>query len=67
MLDMDNVGLDWLIDEVDAMPDNVERITPVKFNEENRYLPAGVTPRPGYIRYDLFPFLREIIECFPYK
>ncbi|GAF71116.1 unnamed protein product, partial [marine sediment metagenome] len=34
------------------------------FNEENRYLPQGVSPRPGYIRYDLFPFLREIIECF---
>ena len=61
---LETVGLDWLIEEVEAMPDSIERITPVKFNEENRYLPQGVSPRPGYIRYDLFPFLREIIECF---
>lgn len=61
---IDTIGRDWLIDEVGAMADSVERITPVKFNEENRYLPQGVTPRPGYIRYDLFPFLIEIIECF---
>jgi phage terminase large subunit GpA-like protein len=61
---LEDVGRDWLIDEVDSMPDSVERITPVLFNEENRYLPQGVSPRPGYIRYDLFPFLREIIECF---
>ena len=64
MPSLDEVGLDWLIEEVDAMPDSIERVTPVKFNEENRYLPQGVSPRPGYIRYDLFPFLREIIECF---
>lgn len=61
---LDNVGRDWLADEVDAMADGITRITPVIFNEENRYLPQGVSPRPGYIRYDLFPFLREIIECF---
>ena len=64
MPNLDTIGLDWLIDEVDAMPDSIERVTPVKFNEENRYLPQGVSPRPGYIRYDLFPFLRELIECF---
>ena len=61
---MDDIGRDWLALEIEAMADRVERMTPVKFNEENRYLPQGVSPRPGYIRYDLFPFLREIIECF---
>lgn len=64
MPSLDDVGRDWLIEEVEAMPDKIDRVTPVKFNEENRYLPQGVSPRPGYIRYDLFPFLREIIECF---
>lgn len=59
-----DVGADWLIEETEKMPDSIDRVTPVKFNEENRYLPQGVTPRPGFIRYDLFPFLREIIECF---
>lgn len=61
---LDNLGIEWLAEQVQAMPDHIERMTPVKFNEENRYLPQGVTPRPGFIRYDLFPFLVEIIECF---
>mgnify|MGYP003668998200 CR=1 FL=1 len=61
---MEEIGRDWLAEQVDEMPDSIARITPVKFNEENRYLPQGVSPRPGYIRYDLFPFLKEIIECF---
>lgn len=61
---LETVGSDWLIEQVLDMADEVERVTPVKFNEQNRYLPPGVSPRPGYIRYDLFPFLREIIECF---
>lgn len=64
MPSIETIGRDWLVDEVDAMPDSIDRLAPVKFNEENRYLPQGVSPRPGYIRYDLFPFLREIIECF---
>jgi len=64
MPELDNIGADWLIEEVEAMPHSIDRVTPVKFNEENRYLPQGVSPRPGYIRYDLFPFLKEIIECF---
>ena len=64
MPDIDIIGCDWLIEEVEAMSDSIERLGPVTFNEENRYLPQGVSPRPGYIRYDLFPFLREIIECY---
>lgn len=62
--EIDQVGTDWLIHTVNDMADYIETIEPVAFNEENRYLPAGVTPRPGYIRYDLFPFLKEIINCF---
>lgn len=61
---MDEVGRDWLAEQVDEMQDSIARLTPVKFNEENRYLPQGVSPRPGYIRYDLFPYLREPLECF---
>lgn len=47
-----------------GMPTSIERMSPVEFNETHRYLPQGVTPRPGLICYDLFPFLREILECF---
>jgi len=61
---IDDIGRDWLRDRVKCMADSVERMTPVKYNEENRYLPQGVSPRPGFIRYDLFPYLREILEAF---
>lgn len=61
---IETIGQDWLIERVGGMADSVERMTPVRYNEENRYLPQGVSPRPGFIRYDLFPFLREIIDNF---
>lgn len=64
MSKIDRIGCNWLIDEISSMVHSIDRHTPVKFNEENRYLPQGVSPRPGYIRYDMFPFLIEIIECF---
>lgn len=61
---IEKVGIDWLIEKIGMMDDYIKIVTPVNFNESNRYLPAGVTPRPGYISYDLFPFLKEIIDCF---
>lgn len=64
MPNMQEIGRNWLSEQVEEMADSITRVTPVKFNEENRYLPQGVSPRPGYIRYDLFPYLREVIECF---
>lgn len=64
MSSLPTVGRDWLVDVIEGMADGIHRIGPIQFNEENRYLPPGVSPRPGYIRYDLFPYLREIIECF---
>lgn len=61
---IESLGSDWLVERVGAMADSIERIGPVAFNEANRYLPQGVSPRPGFIRYDLFPYLREILEAF---
>lgn len=60
----DLIGAEWLYDKVDQMVDHIERTNPVAYNELNRYLPEAVSPRPGYIRYDVFPFWREPIECF---
>lgn len=61
---IEHLGSDWLAERVHGMSDSVERVTPVVFNEQNRYLPAGVSPRPGFIRFDLFPYMRELIDCF---
>jgi phage terminase large subunit GpA-like protein len=58
------VGRDWLIDQIENMTDHIERMGAVEYNEKYRYIPDGLSPRPGYIRYDLFPYLKEILSCF---
>ena len=64
MSKIDVIGTDWIIDEVEALTDQVIHVLPSAFNEEIRYLPESVTSIPGYIRYDVNPFMREIIDCF---
>lgn len=64
MRDVNETGRDWLVDEVGGISDHVDRVGPVEFNEATRYLPSALSPRPGFIRYSLFPFLPEIMECF---
>ena len=64
MSELDTIGAEWLGEQVEAMADTIHRMGVVEFNQANRYLPAGVTPRPGFIRYSLFPFLIEVMECF---
>lgn len=55
---------DWLAEQVDGMTDTITRMTPVHFNETNRYLPASVTPYPGFMDFSVNPFMREIVNCF---
>ena len=64
MPDLALIGKEWLLEQVEGLEDSIKRMGPIEYNELNRYLPQGVSPRPGYIRYDLFPFLIEIIENF---
>jgi len=63
MFDIDSIGTDWIVEEVEGLTDYVKHTKPSDFNEENRYLPESVTSIPGYIRYDVNPFMREIIDC----
>lgn len=58
------LGADWIEQEVQGLTDTVIRKKPSEYNEETRYLPASVTPLPGYIRYSVNPFMREIVDCF---
>ena len=64
MRKIDNIGADWVVDEVDGLTDEVIHISPSQYNEENRYLPESVTSIPGYLRYAVNPFMREIVDCF---
>jgi len=58
------IGVDWVIDEVENFIDHVDHVKPSDFNEQHRYLPESVSSIPGFIRYDVNPFMREIIDCF---
>lgn len=37
-------------------------LLPSEYIEEVRYLPKGLTPKPGYYEYSYTPYLREIID-----
>lgn len=64
MSDIATIGADWIADEIDGLTDKIDHVKPSVFNEENRYLPESVSSMPGYIRYKVTPFMREIIDCF---
>lgn len=63
MLTLDRHGAEWLADEIDALVESIDRVRPSAFNEATRYLPESVTSIPGHIRYDVNPFMREILDC----
>lgn len=63
MAKIESIGLDWVISEVENLTDHIDHIKPSEFNEQFRYLPDSVTPMPGYIRFNVTPYMREIIDC----
>lgn len=63
MYEMDNLGADWLAELVDDIVETVTHVSPVEFNERTRYLPESVTRYPGFIRFDVNPYMREIIDA----
>lgn len=64
MPSLELLGADWIIGEVEGLTDTVHHVRPSDYNEEHRYLPESVTSIPGFIRYDVNPFMREIVDCF---
>ena len=64
MPSVSHIGADWLIGQVEGLTDEIDHVTPVQFNEDNRYLPESVTPLPGFIRFDVNPYMKEILNCF---
>ena len=64
MPNLQDIGADWILAEIEGLTDEVVHVTPTAYNEEHRYLPESVTSIPGYLRYDVNPFMREIVDCF---
>lgn len=61
---INEIGKDWIISEMESIVEEVKYIRPSDYNEEKRYLPSSVTSIPGYLRYAVNPFMREIVDCF---
>lgn len=55
--------LEWLAGQLAAITEGVQDRSPSEWAEEHRYLPASVTPMPGYYSYAVVPYLREIVDC----
>ena len=52
----------WLANEFEGLTDKIEFMSPSEWAEQNRYLPASVTPLPGYYSFGVTPYLREIVD-----
>lgn len=54
---------EWLAVQFEGLTTELDIMTPSRWAEEKRILPASVTPLPGYYRFDVTPYLREIVDC----
>lgn len=54
---------DWFSEQLDNWTTNLDVVTPSEWAEKNRYLPPSVTSMPGYYRFAVSPYLREIVDC----
>src|SRR6478609_1562638 len=54
---------EWLASLTESLTTEIEVLSPSEWAEAKRYLPAQVTPMPGYYRFDVTPYLKEIVDC----
>ena len=54
---------EWLAEQFDALTTEMEVLSPSQWAEAKRYLPPSVTSLPGFYRFEVAPYLREIVDC----
>lgn len=54
---------EWLAQQFESLTTELEVLTPSQWAETKRYLPPSVTSLPGPYRFDVAPFMREIVDC----
>lgn len=54
---------EWLAREWESLNSELVVLKPSEWAEQKRYLPASVTALPGYFRFSVAPYLREIVDC----
>jgi phage terminase large subunit GpA-like protein len=54
----------WLVAQLrKRLTTRIELMTPSEWAERKRYLPPSATSMPGFYRFDVAPYMREIIDC----
>ena len=54
--------IDFLIEKIDNIVDERLYIIPTEYIESVRYLPKGLSPKPGFFEFDYTPYLIEIFN-----
>lgn len=54
---------EWLAQQFEALTTELTILSPSAWAEQKRYLPPSLTSMPGYYRFEVAPYLREIIDC----
>lgn len=53
----------WWRGRIAALTSSRSERTPSEWAEAKRYLPPSVTSMPGRFRFDVTPYMREIVDC----
>jgi len=54
---------EWLAQRFDALTTELDVTSPSEWAEKRRYLPPSVTSLPGFYRFAVAPYMREIVDC----
>jgi phage terminase large subunit GpA-like protein len=54
---------EWLCRQIRKLTTSVSIMMPSEWTEKKRYLPPSSSSMPGYFRFDVVPYMREIIDC----
>jgi phage terminase large subunit GpA-like protein len=54
---------EWLCRQLAKLTTHIDIPSPSQWTERKRYLPASTTSMPGYYRFSVAPYMREIIDC----
>jgi len=63
MHDFESGQREWLACQFEDLTTTLVSLTPSQWAEQKRYLPPQLTNLPGYYRFEVTPYLREIIDC----
>jgi terminase, large subunit len=54
---------EWLCRQIAKLTTRIEILKPSEWTEQKRYLPPSASSLPGYYRFDVAPYWREVIDC----